>query len=63
MHLGSRLIGPAHAFAGILGENLILPPSITQTVLNFAVVNGVTLAFCLLVFASIMGYIRYRRLM
>jgi hypothetical protein len=49
--------------AGILGENLVLPPAITKTVWNFAEVNGVTLAFCLCFFMSIMAYIRWRRLM
>lgn len=48
--------------AGILGENLILPPAITKTVWNFVAVNGVTFAFCLCFFMSIMGYIRWRRL-
>ncbi len=49
--------------AGILGENLVLPPGITQTVWNFAVVNGFTLLFCMACFCAIMAYIRWQRLM
>ncbi|KAK9813533.1 hypothetical protein WJX73_005543 [Symbiochloris irregularis] len=48
---------------GVLGENLILPSSITQTVRDFFLVNLGTLGFCLLVFIAIMAYIRFRRLM
>ncbi|KAK9918718.1 hypothetical protein WJX75_006255 [Coccomyxa subellipsoidea] len=48
--------------AGVLGENLILPPAITKTVWNFVEVNLVTFSCCLLFFLSIMAYIRWRRL-
>ncbi|CAL8469012.1 g8553 [Coccomyxa elongata] len=48
--------------AGILGENLILPPAITKTVWNFLEVNLTTACCCLLFFLSIMAYIRWRRL-
>lgn len=49
--------------AGILGENLKLPDSITQTILEFFYVNVGTLVFCLVVFASILLYIRLKRLL
>ena len=49
--------------AGVLGENLIIPTSITQTVGEFEMVNLGTLAFCLFVFFAILGYIRFRRLL
>ena len=52
-----------HARAGILGENLILPDSITNDVRQFWEVNGITLVICLLSFLGIMGYIRWRRLL
>lgn len=55
--------GPETASAGILGENLILPKTITKTLSGFVLVNLSTLAVCFLVFASILLYIRYRRLM
>ena len=48
--------------AGILGENLILPPAITKTVWNFLEVNLITASCCLLFFLSVMAYIRWRRL-
>ncbi|CAK0784123.1 hypothetical protein CVIRNUC_007326 [Coccomyxa viridis] len=47
----------------ILGENLILPDSITNDVRQFWEVNGITLVVCLLSFLGIMGYIRWRRLL
>ncbi len=49
--------------AGILGENLILPHTITNNVRQFWEVNGITLIVCMLCFAAIMGYIRWRRLL
>ena len=49
--------------AGILGENLIIPETITKSVAEFELVNLGTLGFCLLVFISIMAYIRFRRLL
>ena len=49
--------------AGILGENLILPSSITNDVRQFWEVNGITLIVCLLSFLAILGYIRWRRLL
>ncbi|CAL5230066.1 g13519 [Coccomyxa viridis] len=47
----------------ILGENLILPSSITNDVRQFWEVNGITLIVCLLSFLAILGYIRWRRLL
>lgn len=49
--------------AGILGENLTLPGSITKDVRQFWEVNGITLIICVLCFLGIVGYIRWRRLL
>lgn len=49
--------------AGILGENLVLPDTITKNLAGFLLVNFTTLSICFLVFAGILLYIRYRRLM
>lgn len=56
-------LNPLCAFAGILGENLILPESITNNVRQFWAVNGITLIVCVLFFLGIVGYIRWRRLL
>jgi hypothetical protein len=39
--------------AGILGENVPIPPVITQTVGQFWIVNISTLAVCLVVFTAL----------
>lgn len=39
--------------AGILGENVPIPPVITQTVGQFWVVNIATLAVCMVVFTAL----------
>ncbi|KAK9835541.1 hypothetical protein WJX74_002638 [Apatococcus lobatus] len=49
--------------AGVLGENLKLPESITKHVGGFFVINGATLLICILFFYAILAYIRYKRLM
>ena len=49
--------------AGILGENLIIPPAITKGIMGFVLVNVGTFVICLLLFLGVMGYIKYRRLM
>jgi hypothetical protein len=51
------------SLAGILGENLIIPPAITKGIMGFILVNVGTFIFCLLLFLGVMGYIKYRRLM
>ena len=49
--------------AGILGENLIIPPAITKDISGFVLVNVITLIISLLIFGGVMAYIRFRRLM
>ena len=49
--------------AGVLGENLKLPESITKHVGGFFFINGATLLICILFFYAILAYIRYKRLM
>ena len=39
--------------AGILGENVPIPPVITQTVGQFWIVNIATLAVCMVVFTAL----------
>lgn len=51
-------------YAGILGENLIIPPfMVTKSAKGFTVVNIVTLTVSLLVFAAIHSYLRIKRLL
>jgi hypothetical protein len=47
VHCGLRLT------AGILGENVPIPPVITQTVGQFWIVNISTMAVCLIVFTAL----------
>ena len=49
--------------AAVLGENVIIPPSITQSTRGFWGVNGMTMLVCILVFTGILKFIRYKRLM
>ena len=43
----------SNACAGILGENVPIPPVITQTVGQFWIVNIATLAVCMVVFTAL----------
>ena len=52
-----------YLYAGILGENLIIPTGITQSVFQFAMVNFVTLAVCIACVAAIILYVKAKRLM
>ena len=49
--------------AGILGENLIIPPTITKSVFEFGLVNLVTLAICIACVMGIILYVKAKRLM
>jgi hypothetical protein len=49
--------------AAVLGENVIIPPGITQSTRGFWGVNGVAMLVCILVFMGILKFIRYKRLM
>ena len=49
--------------AGILGENLIIPPAITANVLEFAIVNMTTLGVCIGCVLAIIAYVKAKRLM
>ena len=49
--------------AAVLGENVIIPPGITQSTRGFWGVNGAAALVCIIVFAGILKFIRYKRLM
>ncbi|KAL6774516.1 MRS6 [Auxenochlorella protothecoides x Auxenochlorella symbiontica] len=55
-------IAPFNLLAGILGENLVIPPQLTRDVLRFYVLNGVAALLCCSFFYAILRYMRYRRL-
>ena len=48
--------------AGILGENLVIPGFLTQSVHGFWVLNGVALLTVMSLFYSIILYMRWRKL-
>ncbi len=49
--------------AAVLGENVIIPPGITQSTRGFWGVNGAAALVCIIVFAGLLKYIRYKQLM
>ena len=61
LHLCCPLI--SSPCAGILGENLIIPPSITQSVFEFTIVNLTTLGVCIGCVLAIIAYVKAKRLM
>ena len=48
--------------AGILGENLVIPPAATKSVTGFVAINGAALMLAMSAFGGIIGYIKYMRL-
>lgn len=50
-------VGPA---AAVLGENLEIPPWLTESAKSFWGINFVTLCISVCVFYVILGYIRYK---
>lgn len=58
----SHLPSPHPLPAGILGENLVIPPFLTTSVSRFWVLNGCAFLMCLMFFYSIIMYMRWRKL-
>lgn len=58
----SFAIAPFNLLAGILGENLVIPPFLTTSVSRFWVLNGCAFLMCLMFFYSIIMYMRWRKL-
>ncbi|KAL4458472.1 hypothetical protein ABPG75_013337 [Micractinium tetrahymenae] len=58
----SFAIAPFNLLAGILGENLVIPPFLTTSVSRFWVLNACALLCCLTFFYSIIMYMRWRKL-
>ena len=48
--------------ASALGENLIIPPALTQLPWSFAIVNGATMLVCFAAFAAILYSLRHKKL-
>ena len=48
--------------AGILGENLVIPPFLTDSVSRFYVLNATALAMCFCFFYSIIMYMKWCKL-
>jgi Mg2+ and Co2+ transporter CorA len=55
-------IMPFNLLAGILGENLVIPQQITKSVSEFFGVNAIAAAVCLIVFYSLMLYMKLTKL-
>ena len=55
-------LAPFNLLAGILGENLVLPESITGSVEKFYVLNFMAFVLCFGFFYLILLYMRYKRL-
>jgi hypothetical protein len=55
-------LAPFNLLAGILGENLVLPESITGSVEKFYVLNCLAFVLCFGFFYLILLYMRYKRL-
>eukprot|EP00890_Picochlorum_soloecismus_P000217 jgi/Picsp_1/1196/NSC_04677-R1_rna splicing protein len=55
-------IMPFNLLAGILGENLVIPQQITKSVSEFFGVNAIAAAVCLIVFYSLMLYMKVTKL-
>lgn len=53
---------PAHMPAGILGENLVIPEFLHQSVKGFWVLNGAALLTVISLFFAIVAYMRHRKL-
>ena len=50
-------------FAGVLGENVPIPESITKTERSFWMTNGITLCVVIMVFFFLQIYLRWKRLL
>ena len=48
--------------AGVLGENLVIPGYLTQSVRAFYILNAIALSCCFIIFYSIVLYMRWRHL-
>lgn len=58
----SFAIAPFNLLAGILGENLVIPPFLTTSVGRFWALNGCAFLCCFVFFFSIISYMRWRKL-
>lgn len=58
----SFAIAPFNLMAGILGENLVIPPFLTTGVSKFWTLNAIALVLCFSFFYSIIFYMRWRKL-
>jgi hypothetical protein len=54
---------PFNLMAGVLGENLVVPEAITGSVRQFFGVNLAAALASVTIFAGLMCYLRYRRLL
>lgn len=55
-------IAPFNLLAGILGENLVIPRQLTESVQRFYVLNAMAFMTCFAVFYLILVYMRYKKL-
>ena len=53
---------PCPPRTGILGENLVIPPFLTDSVSRFYALNATALAMCFCFFYSIILYMKWRKL-
>ncbi|KAI3435866.1 hypothetical protein D9Q98_001924 [Chlorella vulgaris] len=59
----SFAIAPFNLMAGILGENLVIPPFLTTSVDKFWLINATAFIMCFSFFYSMMLYMRWRKLL
>ena len=59
---GTFALGIWSLVAGILGENLVIPPAASKSVTGFVAINGAALMLAMSAFGGIIGYIKYMRL-